>query len=149
MTLYHTTWFILLHEVIKMPYHIGELAEKCGVNKETIRYYERKYLIHEPPRTNSGYRIYEEDTVKRIHFIKRMQTFGFSLQEIDKLLGVVDKDDARCADMYEFVSGKLIEVEQQMTDMKRIAFMLSDLKERCPDEKEIHACPIIDTIIKE
>ncbi|MFZ3579549.1 Hg(II)-responsive transcriptional regulator [Virgibacillus sp. DJP39] len=132
-----------------MSYHIGELAEKCEVNKETIRYYERKHLIHEPPRTNSGYRIYEEDTVKRIHFIKRMQTFGFSLQEIDKLLGVVDKDDARCADMYEFVSGKLIEVEQQMNDLERISLMLKDLKERCPNEKELHACPIIETIINE
>ncbi len=132
-----------------MPYRIGELAEKCEVNKETIRYYERKQLIHEPPRTNSGYRIYEEDTVKRIHFIKRMQTFDFSLLEIDKLLGVVDKDDARCADMYEFVSGKLIEVEQQMNDLKRISFMLKDLKERCPNEKELHACPIIETIINE
>lgn len=136
-------------EVIKLTYRIGELADKCEVNKETIRYYERKKLIHEPPRTNSGYRMYSDETVKRIHFIKRMQTFGFSLQEIDKLLGVVDKDDVRCADMYEFVSVKLKEVEQQMSDLKRISFMLNDLKERCPDERELHACPIIDTIINE
>lgn len=89
-----------------MSYHISEFADKCDVNKETIRYYERKGLIQEPPRTKSGYRIYSENTVKRVGFIKRMQELGFSLNEIHKLLGVVDKDESRCADMFEFVSKK-------------------------------------------
>ncbi|MEQ6389945.1 Hg(II)-responsive transcriptional regulator [Bacillaceae bacterium S4-13-58] len=130
-----------------MTYQIGELADKCGVNKETIRYYERMNLIDEPSRTNSGYRMYREESIKRIQFIKRMQTFGFSLKEIYKLLGVVDKDGSRCADMYEFVSKKLLEVDQQIKELQKVSFMLSDLKERCPNEKELHECPIIDTII--
>ena len=53
-----------------MVFHIGELAEKCNVNKETIRYYERLGLILEPSRTESGYRIYTEQTVDRLNFIK-------------------------------------------------------------------------------
>jgi len=61
---------------------ISELAEKCGVNKETIRYYERKKLLQQPSRTHSGYRIYSENDVKRIKFIKRLQDLGFSLGEI-------------------------------------------------------------------
>lgn len=85
---------------------ISELAGKCGVNKETIRYYERKKLLQQPSRTHSGYRIYSENDVKRIKFIKRLQDLGFSLGEIYKLLGVVDNDEVRCRDMYEFVSKK-------------------------------------------
>ncbi|MBT2701314.1 MerR family transcriptional regulator [Bacillus sp. ISL-40] len=87
-------------------YRVSELAEKCNVNKETIRYYERVGLLKEPNRTNAGYRMYSEESVNRIKFIKRIQELGFTLAEISKLLGVVDKDDERCNDMYIFVVNK-------------------------------------------
>lgn len=147
MTLYYDTGFILLLWGDTVSYRISEFADKCDVNKETIRYYERKGLIQEPARTKSGYRIYSEDAVNRVGFIKRMQELGFSLNEIHKLLGVVDKDEARCPDMFEFVSKKAKEVQQQIKDLKRIEHMLKDLKERCPNQKELHECPIIETLI--
>lgn len=130
-----------------MPYRVGEIAKKCGVNKETLRYYERVGLIPEPTRTNTGYRIYSEETVNRLKFIKRMQDLGFSLAEIDKLLGVVDKDDARCMDMYDFVIKKIEEVQKKIRDFKKIEQMLVNLKERCPDDKSLHECPIIETLM--
>ena len=129
-----------------MNYRISQLADKCSVNKETIRYYERKNLLQEPRRTEAGYRIYSDDDVKRIRFIKRIQELGFSLSEIYKLLGVVDKDEARCQDMFEFVTKKQEEVQRQIEDLKRIESMLDDLKKRCPDEKQLHSCPIIETL---
>ncbi|CAM4279357.1 hypothetical protein BAMA111019_16505 [Bacillus manliponensis] len=55
-----------------MMYLISELAEKCGVNKETIRYYERMGIVLEPSQTDSGYRVYSSETVDRIRFIKRV-----------------------------------------------------------------------------
>lgn len=128
---------------------ISELAEKCGVHKETVRYYERKKLLQQPSRTHSGYRVYSEDDVKRIKFIKRLQDLGFSLGEIYKLFGVVDNDEVRCRDMYEFVSKKEEEIQKRIEDLKRIEAMLQDLKQRCPDEKQLHACPIIETLIKD
>lgn len=128
---------------------ISELAEKCGVHKETVRYYERKKLLQQPSRTHSGYRVYSEDDVKRIKFIKRLQDLGFSLGEIYKLFGVVDNDKVRCRDMYEFVSKKEEEIQKHIEDLKRIEAMLQDLKQRCPDEKQLHACPIIETLIKD
>ncbi|MFT4413338.1 Hg(II)-responsive transcriptional regulator [Fredinandcohnia humi] len=132
-----------------MSYRISEFADKCGVNKETIRYYERQNLLQEPSRTNSGYRIYSEDDIKRVGFIKRMQELGFSLNEIYKLLGVVDKDEIRCQDMFQFVSKKEEAVKKQIEDLKRIERMLKDLKKRCPNEKELHDCPIIEALIED
>ena len=129
-----------------MAYFISSFSEKCGVNKESIRYYERKNLLPEPDRTNSGYRVYSEEDVKRVKFIKHLQEIGFSLNEIYKLLGVVDKDEVRCQDMFEFVSKKQKEVQKQIEDLKRIETMLDDLKQRCPDEKQLHSCPIIETL---
>jgi DNA-binding transcriptional MerR regulator len=60
---------------------IGELAKQANVNIETIRYYERRGLIPEPPRNDSGHRQYSTEAVKRTEFIKRCQSLGFSLKE--------------------------------------------------------------------
>lgn len=130
-----------------MTYHISELAEKCGVNKETIRYYERVGLLLEPSRTNAGYRIFSNESVNRIKFIKRMQDLGFTLAEITKLLGVVDNDDERCAGMYNFVVKKIEEVQMKIRDLKRIEQMLLNLKESCPNDKILYECPIIETLM--
>ncbi len=119
------------------------------MNKETIRYYEKKKLLQEPSRTNAGYRIYSDNDVRRVGFTKRIQELGFSLNEIYKLLGVVDRDEVRCENMFEFVSKKENEVQKQIEDLKRIEVMLKDVKHRCPDEKQLHACPIIETLTEE
>ena len=131
-----------------MAYFISSFSEKCGVNKESIRYYERKNLLPEPDRTNSGYRVYSEEDVKRVKFIKHLQEIGFSLNEIYKLLGVVDKDNIRCEGMFEFVSKKEREIQKKIENLNRIEYMLKDLRARCPDEKELYAGPIIEVLIE-
>lgn len=131
-----------------MSMHISELARACGVNKETVRYYERKGLIKEPPRNESGYRVYSEETADRIRFIKRMQELDFTLKEIYLLLGVVDQDGERCKDMYVFTVQKIKEIEQKVQDLLRIQQLLEELKEKCPDEKAMYACPIIETLME-
>ncbi|WP_416828172.1 Hg(II)-responsive transcriptional regulator [Ectobacillus polymachus] len=132
-----------------MSYLISELAAKCGVNKETIRYYERMGIVSEPSRTPSGYRVYPAEMIHRIQFIKRMQELGFSLAEINTLLGVVDKDEERCKNMYDFVMQKIEEVQKKISDLKRIEHMLVQLKDCCPNEKSLHECPIIETLMNE
>nr|CAA70225.1 regulatory protein [Bacillus cereus]CAA70242.1 regulatory protein [Lysinibacillus sphaericus] len=131
-----------------MQFRIGELAEKCSVNKETIRYYERLGLIPEPDRTEKGYRMYSEQTVDRLNFIKRMQELDFTLNEIDKLLGVVDRDETKCRDMYDFTVLKIEDIQRKIEDLKRIERILVDLKERCPENKDIYECPVIETLMK-
>ncbi|MCW9133676.1 mercury resistance transcriptional regulator MerR1 [Bacillus paramycoides] len=130
-----------------MQYRIGELAEKCDVNKETIRYYERLGLIPEPNRTEKGYRMYSLQMVDRLNFIKRTQELGFTLNEIDKLLGVVDRNEAKCRDINDFAVLKLEDIQRKIQDLKKIKQMLIDLKERCPENKDIYECPIIETLM--
>ena len=69
-------------------FSIGQVARQAGVGVETIRFYERKGLIKEPPRRASGYRQFSLDAVKRIRFIKRAKELGFSLSEIADLLSL-------------------------------------------------------------
>ena len=131
-----------------MDYYISTFSEKCGVNKETIRYYERENFLPESSRSTAGYRLYSEEDVKRVKFIKQLQELGFSLKEIYKLLGVVDKDSSRCEGMFEFVSKKEKEIQKQIINLKRTENMLSELRQKCPDKKEMYACPIIDVLIE-
>lgn len=60
----------------------GEVADKAGVNPETLRYYERNDLIPTPPRFDGGFRLYDDSYVKRLQFIKRAKELGFTLAEI-------------------------------------------------------------------
>ena len=65
---------------------IGELASRAGVHVQTVRFYERKRLLRKPPRSASGYRIYDERDLEVVQTIRRAQRFGFTLQEIRRML---------------------------------------------------------------
>ena len=72
---------------------IGPLSEKTGCHIETIRYYERIGIMPSPPRTEGGHRVYREEHLKRLTFIRRSRELGFTLEEIRNLLLLVDGDD--------------------------------------------------------
>lgn len=65
---------------------IGQLAEAAGVHLETVRYYERRGLLPEPPRSAAGYRVYRQDAVERLRLIGRAKALGFTLREVSTLL---------------------------------------------------------------
>ncbi|MGG5252488.1 Hg(II)-responsive transcriptional regulator [Neobacillus sp. SM06] len=131
-----------------MTYRISEFAVKCGVKKETIRFYEKKHLVSPVEYSQSGYRLYSPESVKRVRFIKQLQNLGFSLNEIHKLLGVVDRDEVRCSDMYNFVSRKSFDVQKQITELQKVQKMLEKLKACCPNEENLFSCPIIETLFE-
>ena len=77
-------------------YTISQIASLAQINKETIRYYERNHLLPEPERDERGYRCYDENDLKQIHFIKSAQGLGFSLKEISALLSLQETSDSVC-----------------------------------------------------
>src|SRR5881296_4326520 len=95
-----------------MPLTIGQVASAADVNVQTIRYYERRGLVPTPRRTAAGYRQYTDDAVARLRFIKHAQELGFSLQEIQELLGLRVRHGGAC-DTVERKTRKKIEVVQQ------------------------------------
>src|SRR6266478_9216856 len=78
---------------------IGEVAKQAQVRIETLRYYERMGLVAPPPRNEANYRLYPQETVRRVQFIKRAQELGFSLREITELLALQAEPTGRCADV--------------------------------------------------
>ena len=77
----------------------SELARRTGCNLETIRYYEKIGMMPEPPRTASGYRIYDDTHVARLRFILRGRELGFSIEELRGLLSLVDRGTQTCAEV--------------------------------------------------
>jgi MerR family mercuric resistance operon transcriptional regulator len=104
---------------------IGEVAERAGVNVQTLRYYERRGLLDPPPRTPSGYRIYSTETIKLVRFIKRIQELGFSLSDVEDLLSL--RDDLAPTDARSIVSEKLAGVRARMSHLKTMDEALTQL----------------------
>ena len=123
----------------------GQLAKETGVNIETIRYYERRGLIPEPPRRESGYREYAPKYIERILFIKRAQALGFTLKEISELLAVADGNPA-CKDIRRFAEDKASDIETRIRDLKKIKTVLNDLIKKCLGKRKISDCPIIESL---
>ncbi|MDH4174732.1 MAG: Hg(II)-responsive transcriptional regulator [Betaproteobacteria bacterium] len=126
---------------------IGRLAQRAGVNVETIRYYQRLNLLEEPAKPPGGVRRYAEDAIARIQFIKRAQDLGFSLAEIRRLLRLGDPQS--CGEARALASEKLALVESRVADLQRLRGVLKDLIGRCDQRRGKVACPIIESLARQ
>ncbi len=125
---------------------IGEVAKRAGVHVETLRYYERRGLVEEPPRAPSNYRAYPAETVHRVRFIKRAQELGFSLDEIGDLLSLRAAPKARCADVRRRAEAKLDDIDEKMRTLRRMKKALAGLVAQCSGRGPVTDCPILEAI---
>jgi Hg(II)-responsive transcriptional regulator len=109
----------------------GQLAQAARVNMETLRYYERRGLIDEPERNESGYRIYPPEMIIQIRFIKRAQELGFSLAEISELLSLRGDTTGSCDEVKKRAEGKVADIEQKIQTLQRMQDILNELIELC------------------
>jgi MerR family mercuric resistance operon transcriptional regulator len=122
---------------------IGALASAAGVNIETVRYYERRGLLEEPPRSPAGYRQYSSDDLWRLRFIARAKGLGFTLGEIADLIG----DDGRrsAAGVLGAARAKIASVEERQRDLAEVRQRLSRLVDLCQDG-DPSACTALDVL---
>lgn len=123
---------------------IGDLADRTDVSIQTVRYYERRGLIPEPPRTDGGFRTYPERTISRIRFIKRAQKLGFTLGEIGELLALRGGSETASDEVRRTASAKLEEIEEKLRALEEIRDALSGLIRRCEEAAPTGDCPILD-----
>jgi MerR family copper efflux transcriptional regulator len=125
---------------------IGQVARRAGVGVETIRFYEREGVLEDPPRRASGYRQYSEEVVKRIRFIKRAQSLGFSLKEITELLLLRIDGQTSCEEVKERTEAKVAEVERKMVELQRMRQALLQVAALCTGEGPASACPMLEAL---
>ena len=126
---------------------IGTLAKRSGVSVETIRYYQRRHLLHEPSKPLGGYRKYSAATVKRVRFIKRAQALGFTLEEITGLLGLDER--MACVETRAVAAQKLALIAEKMSDLSRMKKALSRLVRACDASSAGEPCPIIHLLVQD
>jgi len=125
---------------------IGELADRAGVNLQTVRYYERRGLLPEPARTGSGYREYGEEDVHRLRFIRRAQELGFTLSEIGELLSLRVDPGRSAEDVRRRALEKIQGVRQKIRDLQRIRRALERLVAACEAHGSPEECAIMHAI---
>jgi MerR family mercuric resistance operon transcriptional regulator len=126
---------------------IGEVANRAEVSVETIRFYERRGLIAQPPKPlDGGYRTYPEETVRRIRFVRNAQQLGFSIAEILELLELRATDTACRIDVRRRAQAKFAEVEAKIEQLVRIKRLLRELLRSCSGKGPARKCSILAAI---
>lgn len=128
---------------------IGQLAQKAEVNVETVRYYERRGLMPEPPRRESGYRQYAEEDVARIRFIKHAQKLGFALNEILELLSLRADPNTTCGDIKRQAEVKIADIEEKIRSLQKMKKGLEKLVASCRGRGPTSECPILEVLNSE
>lgn len=124
----------------------GQLAKAADVNVETLRYYERRGLLPEPPRRESGYRVYPQDSVSRLRFIKGAQELGFTLEEIQELLALRVDVEATKTDVRQRAQDKVAQIDAKISALQQMRDALTHLIEQCHGDGPTSDCPILEAM---
>lgn len=115
---------------------IGELAKRSGASVTTIRFYERKGLLPEPQRKDSGYRAYHPEALHRLQFIRQAKTLGFSLDEVREILRMRERSKCPCDDVIAIAQRHLHAVERRIRDLEKFRSELSRALKSWKDSKD-------------
>ena len=125
---------------------LGAVAASAGVNRQTVRYYERRGLLPAPPRTAANYRAYAAGAVQRVRFIKRAQALGFTLREVAELIALHEAPHGRCADVRARAQAKVRAIEAKVRALQAMRRSLAALVADCPDTPPASRCPILENL---
>ena len=125
---------------------IGEVSKRSGVGIEALRFYERGGLLDSPSRTYGGYRVYGEDVLERLAFIKQAQALGFSLDEIRRIIDDARKGESPCDEVREIVRRRMEELDERLRELQRYR---KELKATLEEWDEVgrapgHICGLIE-----
>jgi Hg(II)-responsive transcriptional regulator len=122
------------------------VAARAGVNVQTLRYYERRGLVPQPPRAASGYRSFPDGVVARIRFVKRAQELGFSLDEVAELLELAEGGPEECAPARAVAAARMSDLARKISDLQRMHDSLAELVATCDRRRADRCCPLLQTL---
>ena len=125
---------------------IGQVAKRCGVGVETIRFYEREGLIAQPSRPESGFRKYPPEAVRWVRFIRRSKALGFSLREIKELLFLRVDSAASCHAVRGRAEAKIADIENKIGHLQEMKRALVKLTVACRVKRPTSECPILEAL---
>lgn len=133
---------------IQKPLTIGQLSKQTQTPQTTIRYYERRGLLMPSERSQNGYRLYHQDAIDTLSFIKKAQLLDFTLDEIKQLIELQSNHSTSCSEIKKVTEQKIKIIHQKIRTLQAIEGQLQSLSEKCPVEKSITKCPVIKHIAR-
>ncbi|AQM18561.1 Zn(2+)-responsive transcriptional regulator [Vibrio anguillarum] len=113
-------------------FQIGELAKRCKVSTDTLRFYEKNALIKPAGRSESGYRLYNQKNQQQVSFILKAKELGLSLDEIKELLEIkLEATEHSCAEVKSITSAKLVVIDQKIAELTAIRQALKKINDAC------------------
>ena len=124
---------------------IGAIAKQIGLSVDAIRFYERSSLLQRPPRTQGGFRMYDENDVETLGFIRRVQGLGFALNEVRELLDLRRSRLQPCAPVRRRLEHKVVDVRRKLADLRKLERELRIALRNCNKEmrKRSAHCPLL------
>lgn len=132
-------------------YRIGEIAQQLGVSVETLRYYEKRRLLKAPPRTEGGFRLYSDDAVQRVRFIKQAQSLGLTLEDVQQLLAGHQRrpQAASCRKVRDLLTRRIEDIDTRLSELRAFRRTLQDHLTACDQALAAAgdpACPTIEAL---
>ncbi len=138
-----TGTFIISTNEVRDMFQIGELSARTGVSSKTIRYYEEIGLLPPPKRADNDYRIYDDEDVERLAFIRRARSLEFPLEDIDEILAFRDREEPPCSYVMDLMGRKIDEISIRIRDLERMRNELRSLHEaglKLPEDIQMRSC---------
>lgn len=123
---------------------IGELAQASGVPAKTIRFYEEVELLPPAQRAENSYRLYGDEDVQRLRFIRNARSLDFSLDDLREILALRDQGEAPCRYVIQLLEEKSVEIEERIRQLRALQEELQQLLARADslpdDDIEMKEC---------
>lgn len=125
-------------------YTIGALGKAAGIPTSTLRYYERRGLLKPLARSDGNYRLYDEQALRRLHFVRSAQAAGFTLSDIAVLLRFRDGDPAPCQKVQNLTNARLARVAEEMERLRAVDAMLRRWLKSCHRTERSGRCVLLE-----
>lgn len=122
---------------------IGELAIRTDCPVETIRYYEREALLPAPARSQKNYRLYGEQHVERLQFIRHCRSLDMTLDEVRNLLRFREAPEEDCGEVNTLLDKHIDHVAQRINELKKLQIQLKALRAQCDTAQLVKECGIL------
>ena len=127
---------------------IGDVARQAELSIDAVRFYEREGLLGRVRRSSAGQRQYDEETVRRLAFVRRATALGFSLAEVKSLLTLRVSARMPCERVRERAIAKLTDIDRRIVELREMRDALARLASGCESGAALGSCPFLDELAR-